>query len=129
LKSAAGDPADRWAKVIFSVAALIGLIYGVILLLVPQLLPGLPANPGWVRWSGGFLIGTATAIYRAAHRPRRHRTLAFGLTIAYALSALALLYSVFSGELQGARWFIWPTILLNATLAVAMGWIAKNRGV
>jgi hypothetical protein len=63
--------------------------------------------------------------YLAANDPARQKALAFGLAIAYALVALALLYSALSGEYQGAQWFIWVPILLNVSLAAAMAWVAR----
>jgi hypothetical protein len=121
------------ARTIFYIAALVGVIYGVLFLLMPNFMfqlsqdPGVPANAGWVRWSGGFIIGVATAVFLAADNPERQQALALGLAIGYSLIALALLYSMFSGEYQGAQWFLWGPILINAALAAAMVWVSRNR--
>ena len=117
------------ARTIFSVAAIIGAIYGVGFLLFPHVIfslsqdPGVPANAGWVRWAGGFVIGIAVAIWPAASSPEAQKALVVGLGTAFTLTALALLYSAVAGEYQGAQWFIWLSILINAALAGAMWWL------
>jgi len=121
------------AKTVFYIAAVVGVIYGVLFLLMPNFMfqlsqdPGVPPNPGWVRWSGGFLIGIATAVFLAADKPERQRALALGLAIGYSLIALALLYSTLSGEYRGAQWFIWGPIVINVILAAAMAWVSRKR--
>ena len=85
--------------------------------------PGVPANPGWVRGSGAFLIGIALAAWLAAQEPDKQRTLVVGLGLAYLLVALSLLYSTISGEYRGAQWFIWLPILINVGLFAAMVWL------
>ena len=56
------------ARTIFYVAAILMAIFGAGLLLFPQVMftlsddPGVPANPGWVRWAGGLLLGMAVAM-------------------------------------------------------------------
>ena len=63
------------ARTIFYVVAVLMAIYGLGLLLFPQAIftlsddPGVPANPGWVRWAGGFVLGTAVAAWLAASNP------------------------------------------------------------
>ena len=63
------------ARTIFYVVAVLMAIYGLGLLLFPQAMftlsddPGVPANPGWVRWAGGFVLGTAVAAWLAAGNP------------------------------------------------------------
>ena len=82
-------------------------IYGLGLLLFPQAMftlsddPGVPANPGWVRWAGGLLLGTAVAAWLAASNPESQRPLVVGLATAFTLIALALLYSNLAGDYRG----------------------------
>ncbi len=117
------------ARTIFSVTAIVGAIYGVGFLLFPHVIfnlsqdPGVPANAGWVRWAGGFAIGTAVAGWLATSSPETQKALVGGLGTAFTLAALALLYSAVGGEYQGAQWFIWLTILIVAALAGAMWWL------
>jgi cytochrome bd-type quinol oxidase subunit 2 len=95
------------ARIIFYVAAVLMVIYGLGLLLFPQVMfnltqdPGVPANPGWVRWGGGLLLGTAVAAWLAANNPESQRPLVVGLGTAFTLIALALLYSSLVGDYRG----------------------------
>ena len=73
------------ARTIFYVVAVLTAIYGLALLVFPQAMftlsedPGVPANPGWVRWAGGLLLGTAIAAWLAASNPESQRPLIVGL--------------------------------------------------
>jgi hypothetical protein len=73
------------ARTIFYVVAILMAIYGLALLVFPQALftlsddPGVPANPGWVRWAGGFVLGTAVAAWLAASTPESQRPLHNGV--------------------------------------------------
>ena len=117
------------ARIIFYAAAIANVIYGLLFLSMPETAfelsqdPGVPANPGWVRGSGAFLIGIALAAWLAAQEPDKQRTLVVGLGLAYLLVALSLLYSIISGEYRGAQWFIWLPILINVGLFAGMVWL------
>ena len=71
------------ARIIF--AAILMAIYGFGLLLFPQAMfdisndPGVPANPGWVRWAGGLLLGTGAPAWLAADNLESQRPLVVGL--------------------------------------------------
>ena len=53
------------ANLALRVATIVGVIYGIGFLLMPYSMlqlsgdPGVPANSGWVRWAGGFVLGIA----------------------------------------------------------------------
>jgi len=57
----------KTSRTILYAAAIVDFVYGLLFLLIPQWLfqlsqdTGAPAHPGWVRWSGGLLIGVAVA--------------------------------------------------------------------
>ena len=120
------------ARTIFYVAAVLMAIYGLALLLFPQAMfalsedPGVPANPGWVRWAGGLLLGTAIAAWLAASYPEGQRPLVMGLATAFTLITLALLYSTLVGDYRGVRLLSWLQILGNAVLAAAMWWLSAK---
>ena len=123
------------ARIIFYVAAIANVTYGLLFLSMPARVfelsqdPGVPANPGWVRGSGAFLIGIALAAWLAAQEPDKQRTIVVGLGLAYLLVAVSLLYSTISGEYRGAQWFIWLPILINVGLFAAMVWLLiKQKG-
>ena len=119
----------KTARIIFYVAAIVGALYGLLFLSVPEKVlelshdPGVPADAGWVRWSGGVLIGIAMAAWLGAQKPDRQAPLVVGLALAYSLVASSLLYSTISGEYQGVQWFIGLPILINVGLFAAMLWL------
>jgi hypothetical protein len=107
-------------------AAIVGVIYGFGFLLMPSAVlqlsgdPGVPANPGWVRWAGGFVLGIALGPWLASEGWVKEQPFIAGLAAAYTLSCLALLYSVVSGEYAGAAWFIRMPIVILGVLAPIM---------
>jgi hypothetical protein len=107
-------------------AAIVGVIYGFGFLLMPSAVlqlsgdPGVPANPGWVRWAGGFVLGIALGPWLASEGWVKEQPFIAGLAAGYTLSCLALLYSVVSGEYGGAAWFIWMPIVILGVLAPIM---------
>jgi hypothetical protein len=117
---------------ILTIAAIVDLVYGLLFLFVPEWMfslsqdPGAPGSAGWVRWSGGLLIGVSVAGYLAAANPQTQRPLVVGLVVATMLIALSLLYSLFVGGYAGATWFLWLPIAINACLAVALAWVASK---
>src|SRR5690242_1942197 len=105
------------ARMIFYVVAVLMAIYGLGLLLFPHTIftlsadPGVPANPGWVRWGGGFVLGAAAAAWLAASKPESQRPLMMGLATAFTLVTLALLYGNLAGDYRGVQWLSWLQIL------------------
>ena len=97
-------------------AAIVGVMYGFGFLLMPDAMfqlsgdLGVPANPGWVRWAGGFVLGIAIGPWLASEGWVKEQPFIAGVAAAFTLSGLALLYSAVSGEYAGATWFIWMPI-------------------
>jgi hypothetical protein len=122
----------KTSRIILYIEAFVGVVYGLLFLLSPRWMfalsqdPGDPAAAGWVRWSGGLLIGVGVAAWLAAANPETQKPLVVGLVVATVLIALSLLYSLFN-EFGGAQWFLWAPILINAALAVALGWVASKQ--
>jgi hypothetical protein len=120
------------ARTIFYVVAVLMAIYGLGLLLFPQAMftlsddPGVPANPGWVRWAGGFVLGTAVAAWLAAGNPENQWPLMVGLATAFTLVTLGLLYSNLAGDYRGAQLLSWLQILANGVLAAVMWWLSSK---
>lgn len=120
------------ASTILHVAAVLMGIYGLGLLVYPQALftlsgdPGVPANPGWVRWAGGLLLGMAIAAWLAASDPESQRPLAVGLATAFTLITLALLYSTLVGDYRGSELLSWLQILGSAALAASLWWLSSG---
>jgi len=120
------------SQTILYIVAIVDIVYGLLFLFVPQWLftlsqdPGVPGSAGWVRWSGGLLIGVGVAAQLAAAKPETQRPFVVGAMIASILVALSLLYSLFIGGYGGATWFLWLPIAINAGLAVALAWVASK---
>ena len=121
------------ANLALRAAAIIGVMYGLGFLVVPQFMlqlsedPGVPINPGWVRWAGGFLLGIALGPWLASEGwVKEQQPFVAGLAAAFTLSGLALLYGVASGEYAGAAWFVWMPIVLPAVLAALMWRLATK---
>jgi hypothetical protein len=119
-------------RTIFYVVAILMAIYGLALLLFPQAIfvlssdPGVPANPGWVRWAGGFVMGTAVAAWLAASNRESQWPLTMGLGTAFTLVTLALLYSNLAGDYRGEQLLSWLQIVGNGVLAAVMWWLTFN---
>ena len=126
------EPKTDAANVALRAAAIVGVMYGFGFLLMPYAMfqlsgdPGVPANPGWVRWAGGFVLGIAIGPWLASEGWVKEQPFIAGIATAFTLSGLALLYSVVSGEYAGAAWFIWMPIVLLAVLAPAMWWLVAK---
>jgi hypothetical protein len=88
--------------------------------------PGVPANPGWVRWAGRLLLGMAVAKWLAANNPESQRPLAVGFGQAFTLIALALLYSNLVGDYRGTQLLSWLQIVGNGAFAAAMWWLSSK---
>jgi hypothetical protein len=120
------------ASLALRAAAILGVMYGFGFLLMPNAMfqlsgdPGMPTNPGWVRWAGGFVLGISIGPWLASEGWVKEQPFIAGLAAAFTLSGLALLYSVVSGEYGGAQWFIWMPIVILAVLAPALWRLAAK---
>jgi hypothetical protein len=85
-----------------------------------------PANPGWVRWGGGFFLGTAVAAGLAGSKPESQWPLMMGLATAFILVTLALLYGNLVGDYRGVQWLSWLQIVGNGILAGVMLWLTTK---
>ena len=87
------------ANVALRAAAIVGVMYGFGFLLMPDAMfllsgdPGVPANSGWVRWAGGFVLGIAIGPWLASEGWVKEQPFIAGVAAAFTLSGLALLYS------------------------------------
>jgi ribose/xylose/arabinose/galactoside ABC-type transport system permease subunit len=122
---------DR-ASLVLRAAAILGVMYGMGFLLIPHAMfqlsgdPGAPANAGWVRWAGGYVLGISIGPWLAAEGWLKEQPFIAGLAAAFTLSGLALIYSTVSGEYGGAAWFIWMPMIIFGALAPFMWWLAAK---
>ena len=116
-------------RTIFYAVAVLMAIFELGRLLFPHAIftlsddPGVPANPGWVRWGGGFVLGTAVAAWLAGSKPESQWPLMVGLATAFTLVTLTLLYSNLVGDYRGVQWLSWLQIVGNGILAAVMWWL------
>ena len=119
-------------SLVLRAAAIIGVMYGMGFLLIPHAMfqlsgdAGAPANAGWVRWAGGYVLGISIGPWLAAEGWLKEQPFIAGLAAAFTLSGLALIYSAMSGEYGGDAWFIWMPIVILAALAPFMWWLASR---
>ena len=119
-------------RFILIVGAIVSLIYGLVFLLVPESQfeisqdPGIPANPGWVRWAGGALIAFALGNWLVSRNPEKQGIYVTVIAVGTTLNALALLFSALSGEYQGVAWAIWLPIALTVVLAAGYWWLRSR---
>jgi hypothetical protein len=127
----AANDSDAESTVLY-LAAVLMAFFGLFFLLVPDAMfdltqdPGVPTNPGWVRWAGGLLLGMALAAWLAANNPEGQRPLVVGLATAFTLITLSLLYGWLAGDYHGVLWVSLMQILGNGSLAGAMWWLATR---
>ena len=121
-------------KAILVTQAVIDLIYGLMHLLMPEMVMELaqePANsnPAWIRWSGGTLLGLAVAMYMASRDVTKQLPIVTLGAVGNTLVGAALVYTFFT-EYQGATAFIAPSIVITLILAVLFWWArAKYRDI
>lgn len=119
-------------RIVFVIGAILSLLYGLIFLLIPEWQlnlsqdPGIPGNPGWVRWAGGSLIGLAVANWLVSSNPEKQGPYVTGVAVGTTLVALALLYSALAGEYQGVAWVVWLPIAINVVLAGSYWWLRSK---
>jgi hypothetical protein len=114
-------------------SAVVALVYGVPILLIPTVFWGdiggaegarLEALES-MRWAGGLLGGLGLAAIFAIRDPRGQRTFVTGLSFAAAAAAAGLWLSVLNGEFGDAglaAWFSWLATLLATVVAAYLWW-------
>ncbi|MBA4409827.1 MAG: hypothetical protein Q8S54_03700 [Bacteroidota bacterium] len=84
------------------------LVYGIMYLLVPQVLVeaqgGEPVASGWLRWSGGVLIALGIGSIMVYRNPLKQDAFVVTIIVGCLLAGLALLYALLF-ELTGKKWF------------------------
>ena len=92
------------------------LVYGVLFLLLPQLLVeasgGEPVASGWLRWPGGLLIALGVGAIMVYRNPLKQDAFVVAIALGTLLAGLALLYALLF-EMTGDAWFTaLPVIIL-----------------
>ena len=107
------------------------LVYGVLFLLVPQLLAeasgGEPVASSWLRWPGGVLIALGLGAILVYRNPLKQDAFVIAITLGCLFSGLALLYALFF-EMTGNIWFTaLPVIVLLATALLL--WLGRKQAI
>ena len=111
----------KTARVIFYIAALVGAIYGLLFLSMPERAlelshdPGVPPDLPGCAGVAGFSLARPNSVARGT-KPRQTEV-AGGL--AACLFVGGFVVALLSGEYRGAQWFIWLPILINVGFSLA----------
>lgn len=116
-------------KTSLGIFALIAFIYGILFLIVPEMVVktsgGGPVPPGWLRWSGGLLVALSFGAYNSLKDPLKETTFVTTLAMANLLCGLALIYSLLF-ERDSDVWFSLTPGIINLILAVLL-WVGLKQ--
>jgi len=104
-------------KVVLVILAVVSIIYGIGYLIFPGALVtfsgGHPVEVGWLRWSGGIIIGLGIGALMVFRKPEKQGIVVFTMALCTLLCGLGLLCSWILKEYSGSNTFIAvPTILI-----------------
>ena len=109
--------------IIFAVSA---FVYGFGLLFVPGLLVSLskgnPVEFGWLRWSGGLLIGLGIGCLMVFSKPEKQGIFVTSMALATLFAGLGILYAWIMQEYSGATWFMALPTCLFLVLSGLLWW-------
>ena len=99
------------------ILAIVSIIYGIGLLIVPGALVaisgGYSVEFGWLRWSGGIIIALGVGALMVFRTPEKQGIFVFTSALSTLLAGLGLLFSWIMKEYSGSAMFIAvPTVLL-----------------
>ena len=116
-------------KITLVVYGVVGIIYGVLFLIVPQLLVNAsgsePVPSGWLRWSGGILVALGVGSFLALKNLTNQETLVLTFALVTLLCGLALLYSLIFENVTNA-WFTIIPVVLNLLISVFF-WLSWKK--
>ena len=104
-------------KVVLALFAIVSLVYGICYLIIPDVFISMSGSPpvdaGWIRWSGGTLIGLGIGAILVRRNPAKQAPFGTAITWGTLLTGLGLLYSWLTMETQVATWYIAaPTVII-----------------
>jgi len=111
--------------------AIVALVYGVPILLIPQVFWGDIGGGSDVavaflegfRWAGGVLGGLALGVLLSIREHRGQRTLVTAVALATAGAAVGLWVSALAGELDFLHaWFYWLATIVTSVLGLYLWW-------
>jgi hypothetical protein len=106
--------------------AIVTFVYGVGYLLIPgefvKMSGSAPIDNGWIRWSGGVLVGLAIGAVLVRKNPRGQGPFVTSMTWGSFLAGLGLLYTWLVGETPVQTWYIAVATVIVLLLAVLLQW-------
>jgi hypothetical protein len=126
--------AAKQLKVVLVIHAIVALVYGLSLLLIPGILAdisgGKPVDVGWLRWAGGMLISLGIGTLLVFRDPTKQGVFVTTISLGTLLGGLGLLYSWIMHEYSAAAWFIvLPTIVVLVVSALLWWSLQKAKGI
>ncbi len=117
-----GSKSLKFALQFFSAA---NLVYGISFLLVPGMLSnlagGTPVENGWIRWSGGPLLGFGIGAIMVYRNPAKQGIFITASAIGSLLISLSMFYTLLFDTHTTQAWFILvPGVLTLAIFAVLL---------
>jgi hypothetical protein len=106
-------------------AIIVDLFYGIAFFVAPGLMSelagGTPVEHGWLRWSGGVLLGFAGGAIQTYRDPAKQKSMITALTSAPLLSGLAFAYTLLFENYSIHTWFILvPCVVVFALFGVML---------
>jgi hypothetical protein len=116
------------------ILAVIAFVYGFGFLFVPGILVklsgGNPVDFGWLRWSGGIIMGLGIGALMVSSKPEKQGIFVTSMALATLFAGLGDLYSGIMQEYSGATWFtVLPTCLLLALSGLLWWGRGKAKGI
>jgi hypothetical protein len=116
----------KMLKVALLILGIVQLAYGIPFLLTPGLLVtisgGAPVDYGWLRWSGGIVVGLAYGTLKVSRNPAKQDVYITTIALTCLLTAVGHLIATIAGEYTCATWFIVLPMVLTFALAVLIWW-------
>lgn len=116
----------KMLKVALLILGVVQLAYGIPFLLTPGLLVtisgGAPVDYGWLRWSGGVIVGLAYGTLKVSRNPAKQDVYVTTMALTCLLTAVGHLIAMIAGDYTGATWFIVLPMVLTFALAVFIWW-------
>ncbi|MGB6033559.1 MAG: hypothetical protein WBH55_12060, partial [Bacteroidota bacterium] len=117
-------------KGVLLIFAIVSFVYGLGYLLIPgqfvDMSGSAPIDNGWIRWSGGTLVGLGIGAILVRKNPRGQAPFVTAITWGAFLTGLALLYTWLVGETPVATWYIAAPTVITLCLAVLLQWSGQK---
>ncbi|MFI5295627.1 MAG: hypothetical protein ACHQ0Y_11455 [Thermodesulfovibrionales bacterium] len=112
------------AAIAFSV--LVNVVYGIAFFIAPGIMSvlagGTPVETGWLRWSGGILLGLAAGGIHAYRDPVHQKSMITTMILAPFCSGLAFLYTLLAETYSVHTWFIVVPCIVVFAMSGVMLW-------